>query len=417
MTLYQLLKALDYERLAGTAGEAKARAFIMDYLQQKGMNPTSEAFEFTGFDSGSATVSIGDKSWEATPYGLCPDADLSGELLYLENADAIYHNPKNYQDKIILYYHSSKRLYELAKIANAKAFIGISSPFKGAYSYSHRQNRNEYEVFPSLMIRYDYAEKLMKYDGKTVQIQIRQKVETKTAHNIILDIAGSQPDGNLSLLVGHYDTVARSYGASDNGAGSVALIKTAEYFAKHQPKRDLRIIWFSGEELGLLGSFAYAEAHKEELQERAKLVINVDLAGDPIGRNIMMVLGTKELMGYASGILKEEGLLFHESLSIYSSDCMPFSVYEIPSLNLARVGGKALYHGHTAEDKAKYCNEYGLKDVYLASVSLLRRILNSVYYPVQKEIDDSLREKIEKYLWQSRLEVPKLFWQEKFKKM
>lgn len=416
MTLHQLLKSLDYERLAGTSGEERGRNFIIGHLQEQGLNPKAEAFEIKGFESGTAIVSVKDQSWEATPYGLCGDFDIEGELVYLENADALLYNPGAYDDKIVLFYHSSKRLYDLAEQSRVHAFIGISAPFKKAYSYSHRQNRNAQEIFPAVMIRYDYAEKLTKYAGQTIKISAQQKAETKTAHNIVLDIAGSNPDGNLTMLVGHYDTVARSHGSCDNAAGSVAMIKVAEYFVKKQPQRDLRIIWFSAEELGLLGSFAYVKAHEEEIAKRVKLVINVDLAGDPIGRNVMMVLGSKELMGYASGILKEEGLLFSESLSIYSSDCMPFSVLEIPSLNLARVGGKALYFGHTEDDIAKHTNEYGLKDVYQASLTLLKRILNSVFYPVNKEIDPSLRDDIERYLWHSRLEKPELKWKEKYRK-
>lgn len=416
MTLHQLLKSLDFERLAGTDGEARGRKVIIDYLSNLGLQPHTEPFAFQGFESGTASVSVAGKTWEATPYGLCEDVDLEGEMVFLENADALYHNPGVYDDKIVLFYHSGKRLHELGEYTKVKAFIGISAPHKKAFSYSHRQNFDEKHEFPSVMIRYDFAEKLLKYAGQKVKLSIRQKTETKTAHNIVLDIPGTQPDKNLTLLVGHYDTVARSHGASDNAAGSVCLMKTAEYFMRKPPQRDLRIIWFSGEELGLLGSFAYAKAHKEEVESRVKLVLNIDLAGDPIGRNLMMVLGSKELMGYASGLLKEKGLLFTPSLNIYSSDCMPFSVYEIPSINLARVGGKALFYGHTEDDIAKHTNQYGLQDVYQAGITLLSRILNAHYYPVMKEIDDSLREKIERYLWYSLLEKPELKWKEKYRK-
>jgi len=216
--------------------------------------------------------------------------------------------------------------------------------------------------------------------------------------------------------VGHYDTVARSHGACDNAAGSVCMIKAIEQFKKKPPLRDLRVIWFSGEELGLLGSYAYVKQHEEELKKRCKLVVNVDLAGDPIGRNVLFCLGTKELKGYASGILKEAGLLFSDKLSLYSSDCIPFSVHEIPSLNLARVGGKALYHGHTDQDVAKHCSEQGLTDVYLATKTILSRVLNAEMYPVAEGIDDSLRENLERYLWHSTLEKPELKWTEKYKK-
>lgn len=416
MSLHQLLKKLDFERLAGTDGESHGREVICNYLSGLGLKPIVEAFEIKGFDSGTATISIAGKSYEATPYGLCGDIDLEGELVFLENADILKLNPGVYDDKIVLFFHSGTRLYELFEHTRVKAFIGISAPGKTAFSFSHRQNREAKDIFPAAMIRYDFAEKILKHSGKLARLKISQKSETKTAHNIVLDIKGTHADRNLTLLVGHYDTVARSHGACDNAAGTVCLMKAAEYFSKNPPRRDLRIIWFSGEELGLLGSFAYAEAHEAELLQSLKLVINVDLAGDPIGRNAMMVLGTRELMGYADGILRENSLLFDAKLSIYSSDCMPFSVYEIPSINLARTGGKALSYGHTADDVAKNTNEYGLKDVYLASINLLSHILNAGIYPINKEIDDSLRDKVESYLWQSRLQKPDLKWKERYKK-
>ncbi|HNX37909.1 MAG TPA: M28 family metallopeptidase [Candidatus Cloacimonadota bacterium] len=416
MNLYQLLKSLDFERLAGTEGEKKGIGVISQHLRTLGLEPGLESFELNGFESGTAIVTVGERKWEATPYGLCGDCVIEGEMVFLENADALMLNPGMYKDKIVLFYHSDRRIYELYENSGVKAFIGISSPLKKAYSFSHRQNRDKKEIFPIVMISYDFAEKLMKHDGRMIKLEIRQKTEKKTAHNIVVDIKGKGNESSLTLLVGHYDTVARSHGACDNGGGSVCLLKAAEYFSKHKPERDLRIIWFSGEELGLLGSFAYAKAHEEEIQARLKLVINVDLAGDPIGRNVMFVLGTKELMGYAGGLLKENGMLFSETLNIYSSDCMPFSTYEVPSLNLARVGGSGLFYCHTEDDKARNASPYGLQDVYEATVTLLDHILNSRYYPVARGIDDSLREKIEKYLWHSLLEKPELKWVEKYRK-
>jgi hypothetical protein len=95
---------------------------------------------------------------------------------------------------------------------------------------------------------------------------------------------------------------------------------------------------------------------------------------------------------------------------------MPFSTLEIPSLNIARMGGKALYYIHTEDDKAKYVTQKGLEGPYNAGVTLLSRILNANIYPVTKAIDDSLRDKIESYLYQSQLEKPELKWVEKYKK-
>ncbi len=416
MQLYSLLKSLDFERLAGTDGEQKAIGIITDYLKKCGLKPKLEDFDIHGFDAGTATISVDDKKWEATPFGLCGNSVTEGELVFLENADVLMQSPGRYKDKIVLYFHNSKRLYDLYEHTKVKAFIGIGAPFKKQSSASHRQKWAEELIIPCAMISYENAEKLIKHDGRKVKLTIKQKAEKKKAHNIVTDIKGKGRDDILTLLVGHYDSVARSHGASDNAGGTVCLLKAAEYFTKHKPARDLRIICFSGEEMGLLGSYAYVKKHEEEMVKRCRLVMNVDLAGDPIGRNALRVLGTKELLGYAGGILKENGMLFDEQLSIYSSDCMPFSPLEIPALNIARMGGKALYYIHTEDDKAKYVSQKGLEGPYKATVTLLDRILNADIYPVMKGIDDSLREKIEAYLWQSQLEKPELKWQEKYKK-
>lgn len=414
MQSYDILKELDFERLAGSGGELKAIEIITGHLKAFGLNPLLEEFTLKSFDAGEAEIVCGGKKWEAFPLGLCSDTQIYGELVYLENLDVLMHKLGAYEGKIVLYFHSSKMISELVENSGIKALIGISAPNKNASARSYRQNAPE--LLPQVMVRYDQAEELMQYLGQEISFKIDQNLEERIAHNIVVDIPGSGIDRHLTLLGGHYDSVARSHGSCDNAAGSICLLKAAEFFSRHRPKRDLRIVWFSGEELGLLGSTAYMEAHKDELINRLRLIINIDLAGDPIGRNVLMVLGSKELMGYAGGCLREEGIYFQEHLNIYSSDCMPFAAYEIPSINIARMGGKALYHIHTEDDRAQYCNQAGIDVVANAGITLLSRVLNAEIYPVNKEIDDSLRDKIEKYLYNSRLLKPELHWRESYRK-
>ncbi|MDD3524164.1 MAG: M28 family peptidase [Candidatus Cloacimonetes bacterium] len=414
MQSYQILKELDFERIAGGEGESKAIRIISKHLKKMGIKPKLEEFAIKSFDAGMASVIAGKKRWEVIPYGLCCDGDIRGELVYLENLDALAHRLGAYDDKIVLYYHSSRPVFELLESARLKALINVSTPHKKAGVRALRQNQDS--PIPQMTISYQDAEELMTICGKEITISIRQNMEERKARNIVAEIPGTGHDNSLTMLVGHYDSVARSHGSCDNAAGSVCLLQAAEYFSKNPPKRDLRIVWFSGEEMGLLGSTAYMELHKEELLARLRLVINIDLAGEVIGRNVLMVLGTKELMGYASGLLREEGIFFQEVLNIYSSDCMPFATYEIPSLNIARLGGKALFYIHTEDDQAKYCNQEGIDVVAEAGITLLRRILNAEFYPVNKAIDDSLREKIEKYMYNSTLGKPEMHWRESYKK-
>jgi len=147
-----------------------------------------------------------------------------------------------------------------------------------------------------------------------------------------------------------------------------------------------------------------------------KLVVNIDVSGDAIGNDHFQVTGTNELIGYVDGITKEIGLAFKTALDIYSSDNMPFTPYEIPSVNIFRAGGKATSMIHTPADSVKNVGQKGYDTTIKSSINLLNRVLNAKVYPIKKEIDESLREKIEKYLFNLNYEKPKLYWKQKYEK-
>ncbi len=413
---HKILKELHYERLAGTKGEEKAIEVITKYCRTCGLKTDIEAFDLTTFEPGSAKIEIEGRIYDATPFGLNASEAVEGELLFLENKEVININKNAYKDKIIISSGYSRKFALDLKKSGIKAYIAIGRPEREATSLSHRQKLHKEGYVPTVSVSYDEGLKLTRKSGKRVSITIDQQVHKKKAHNIIVTIPGNNIDNNLTYAVGHYDTVAHSPGASDNAGGTLALIKAAEYFSKHSPARDLKIIFFSGEELGLLGSQHYVKTHLDEVKQRAGMVLNVDVSGDPLGTDGMAVIGTKELMGYCDGLTREIGILYSTKLDIYSSDCMPFSVYEIPSVNIARFGGKASFHIHTSKDSIKNVSPRGYHNTIKTTIHLLKHILNAEIYPINKEIDSSLKDKIEKYIWNLAYEKPTLEWKPNYKK-
>jgi len=416
MRLYKLLKQINFERLAGSEGEARARSIIIDYLSKLNLKITEHPFEMNCFETGRAEVIFSKHTIKAHPLGLVTSADIQGELVFVENSEEVFCQKGKYEGKIILTYIRTAKLMNRLKEENVKAVIFISDPYKKLSATNLRQKNYEEGAVPAVSILYKDAKRLAKQHGKTIYIEIKQNVQKKTAKNIVVDIKGTGQDKTLTCICAHYDSVATSKGAHDNGAGAVIILKVAEYFITHPPKRDLRIIFFTGEEMGLLGSFAYTNDFKEELKNRMGLLINVDVSGDDIGINDFHCIGTNEILGYVDGVLKESGYVFKKSLEIYSSDCMPFSVYEIPSINLSRWKGDATCFIHTADDTADKCTQHGLLDTYNATLILCQRLLNADIYPIKTDIDQSLKEKIEEYIYNSTMTEPKLEWKKKYEK-
>jgi len=283
-------------------------------------------------------------------------------------------------------------------------------------SLSHRQKNYKDGYVPTAVISYDDAMKLIKYDRKKISFTIKQNVYKSLAHNVIATIPGKSSETNIIYLVGHYDTVANTSGSSDNTGGTSILLTIAEKIKKSDFKRTIKIIFFSGEELGLLGSSDYVKKHLEEIKKNAAIVVNVDVSGDEIGKDVFAIIGSNDIKGYIAGITREKGLSFDSKLQIYSSDGMPFAEYEIPSVNIARFGGKSSFNIHTKLDCVKFVSKRGLDNTLKATLNIIEKLGKAEIFPLEREIDLKLKDDIEKYLWNLRYEKPSLRWEEKYKK-
>ena len=72
--------------------------------------------------------------------------------------------------------------------------------------------------------------------------------------NILVRLKGSNSGSKALMLTAHYDSVASSPGASDNGAGVVTLLETLRALKAGAPlKNDVIFFFTDGEELGVLG--------------------------------------------------------------------------------------------------------------------------------------------------------------------
>lgn len=85
----------------------------------------------------------------------------------------------------------------------------------------------------------------------------------------------------MVVLGAHLDSWDLGTGATDNGAGVAAMLEVlrAWHALGLHPRRALRIVLFSGEEQGLLGSRAYVAAHQAELGRIQAVLVQDDGGG------------------------------------------------------------------------------------------------------------------------------------------
>ncbi len=115
------------------------------------------------------------------------------------------------------------------------------------------------------------------YPGKvrlrlTMPNKISGAVEQK---NVIGEIRGYEKPDEIVVLGAHLDSWELGTGALDNGCNAALVIEAARAIKASGllPRRTIRFILFSGEEQGLLGSWAYVRAHRAEMDKYRGVII------------------------------------------------------------------------------------------------------------------------------------------------
>ena len=86
------------------------------------------------------------------------------------------------------------------------------------------------------------------------------------AYDVVAEIQGTGPKGKAEevvILGAHLDSWHSATGATDNGAGVATVLEAVRLIRKLdlKPKRTIRVVLWTGEEQGLLGSAGYVSNH------------------------------------------------------------------------------------------------------------------------------------------------------------
>jgi hypothetical protein len=95
------------------------------------------------------------------------------------------------------------------------------------------------------------------------------------AQNVVAEIRGAELPGEIVLLGAHLDSWDLGTGALDNGVNCALVIEVARVLASGpRPRRTVRFVLFTGEEIGLLGSRGYVARHRAELDRHAAVLVH-----------------------------------------------------------------------------------------------------------------------------------------------
>jgi Iap family predicted aminopeptidase len=117
-------------------------------------------------------------------------------------------------------------------------------------------------------------------DGAEVRVDVDAVSERRVTHNVIAETPRGKGRG-VVMAGGHLDSVPGGPGINDNGSGAATLIEAAEAIGPAPPGARVRLAFWGGEELGLLGSRRYLSSLARGERRRIGSYINLDMVGSP----------------------------------------------------------------------------------------------------------------------------------------
>ncbi|HKM81662.1 MAG TPA: M20/M25/M40 family metallo-hydrolase [Candidatus Acidoferrum sp.] len=170
--------------------------------------------------------------------------------------------------------------------------------------------------------------------------------------NVIGEIRGYEKPDEIVVLGAHLDSWELGTGALDNGCNAAMVIEAARAIKASGllPRRTIRFILFSGEEQGLLGSWAYVQAHRVEMDKYRAAVIYDSGIGRVTGYSLG---GRRDIEPAVREILRplaDWGVDHHTYDAEAGTDHLDFLLEGVPTLLANQEVANYLQNYHAASD-------------------------------------------------------------------
>ncbi len=383
---YDITESLTTEigqRLAGSPEEAKARDWAVEKFKSVGLtNVRIEEFDVPGWVRGVETAEILSpfpQKLEITALGgssPTPESGIEAEIAYFPTFEDLEAAPMGgLEGKIVFVSGRMTKAHDGAGYgpANRKRQLGATEASKrGALAVVIRSVGTDSHRFPHTgQMRYrdnvepipigalsapdaDQLERILKR-GETITLKLvmtPRSTGTLTSGNVVGDIVGSEKPEEIILIGGHLDSWDLGTGAVDDAAGVGITLGAAQILleAGLKPKRTIRVVAFGSEEVGLVGAFAYANRHKDNLQNHV-LASESDFGAGPIYALRTSVKGPAraELENIQKAIA-HLGIKMEEGETSGGPDIIPLFRAGVPAIRLQQNGFDYFDLHHTHDD-------------------------------------------------------------------
>ncbi len=324
--------------------------------------------------SGVPVVDIGSGTVE--DFGRAGDLQGKAVLVHSETM-------KKWDDLFAEYMRTPVVVDESAK-RGVKAIL-LQSTRPNDLLYRHiNTNHGEVDRLPALMVAREDADRIARLLAEKAAVSVEISLPNTVSgpvktQNVIAEIRGSEKPEEIVVLGAHLDSWELGTGALDNGCNAALVIEALRAIKATgvRPRRTIRFILFSGEEEGLLGSWAYVHAHRADMDKYVAVVVFDTGTGKVTGFSIG---GRKDMLTAANDIvapLKAWDAATLTTDAQWGTDHFDFMLEGVPTFMANQEEANYLINYHASSDTFDKVDFANLKKHVAEAAAVTFRLADS----------------------------------------
>jgi hypothetical protein len=130
-------------------------------------------------------------------------------------------------------------------------------------------------VVPQVTLAVEHYNRMVRLVQHKIPVKVELNIQAQfhdetdaNGFNVIADLPGADPSGEVVMIGGHLDSGHSATGATDNGTGVAVLMEAMRILQAvgAKPRRTIRVALWGGEEQGYAGARAYVRDHLADVK-------------------------------------------------------------------------------------------------------------------------------------------------------
>ena len=276
----------------------------------------------------------------------------------VEGKIVLFNVPYEGYGRTVVYRHSgasrAAKLGAVAVLVRSITPLSLQTPHTGALEYA-----SDAPKIPAAAVTIEDALLIQRLVDAGNKVSVHLEMEARTlpdadSANVVGEIPGREKPEEIVVIGGHIDSWDVGQGAQDDGSGCITALEAAAILRQLglQPRRTLRVVFWTNEENGLAGGTAYREWVGEKVKDHVAAIEMDGGAEKPTGFGVTGAGNIQQMMARVHEIGKLLDRIDAGSIlpGGGGADISPIMREGVPGLSLRTVGTHYFDWHHTRAD-------------------------------------------------------------------